>query len=76
MAALFAIVLGAACAFYVYALVQFGREILRLRSQRNRGVTLVAPFQSMPEFRERRGSGRKAKVTVLPVSGAADRDVA
>jgi hypothetical protein len=76
MAALFAIVLGAACAFYVYALLQFGREIWRLRAQRNRGVMIVAPLQSMPEFRERRRSGRKAKVTVLPVSGVVNRDVA
>jgi hypothetical protein len=76
MAALFAIVLGAACAFYIYALLHFGREIWRLRSERNRSVTIVEPFQGMPEFREPRGSRRKPKVTVLPVSGAADRDVA
>jgi hypothetical protein len=76
MAALFAIVLGVACVFYLYTLVQFGREIWRLRSQRTRGVSVVEPFQSMPEFREQRGSHRKAKVTVLPVNGAANRDVA
>lgn len=76
MAALFAIVLGAACAFYVYALVRFGREIWLLRSQRNRGVTIAAPFQNLPESLEQPGSRRKAKVTVLPANGAADRDVA
>jgi hypothetical protein len=76
MAAFVAIVLGAACVFYLYTLVQFGREIWRLRSQRNRGVSVVEPFQSMPEFREQRSSRKKAKVTVLPVNGAADRDVA
>ncbi|HTZ73037.1 MAG TPA: hypothetical protein VMB47_03885 [Candidatus Aquilonibacter sp.] len=76
MAALFAILLGAACIFYLYALVQFGREIWRLRSQRNRAVSVVEPFQSMPEFREQRRSRGKATVTVLPVNSAADRDVA
>ncbi len=77
MAALFAIVLGAACAFYVYALMRFGREIWLLRSQRNRGVT-IWPRRSRtcrnPSNNPARA--RKAKVTVLPVNGAADRDVA
>jgi hypothetical protein len=75
MAALFAIVLGAACVFYVYALVRFGREIALLRSQRNRGVRVIASFPAAPEFREQSGRGR-TKLAVLPVSGAADRDVA
>ena len=75
MAAFLVIVLGAACAFYGYALARFGREIRLLRAQRTRGVPLVVPFRGMPES-ARSGSSAKAKVTVLPVSGAINRDVA
>jgi hypothetical protein len=76
MAAFIAIVLGAACVFCGYALARFGREIGLLRSQPARGVLLVVPFRGMPESRESTSSGRKNNVTVLPVSGAANRDVA
>ncbi|MGA8870775.1 MAG: hypothetical protein WB460_06550 [Candidatus Acidiferrales bacterium] len=76
MAAFVAIVLGAACVFLVYALVQFGREIRLLRSPRNRGAALVMPFRGMPESRYSESASR-SKVTVLPVSGmASSRDVA
>jgi hypothetical protein len=76
MAAFIAIVFGAACAFYGYALVQFRREIDLLRSQRNRGATMIVPFRSAPESRQRAESDRQTKVTVLPLSGMANRDVA
>ena len=76
MAGLIAIVLIAACVFYGYALVRFGREIGLLRFQRNRGRTMIVPFRSAPEFRNREDASGKTKVTVLPVSGMANRDVA
>lgn len=76
MAAFIAIVLGTACAFYCYALAQFGREIKLLKSQRSRGVPLVVPFRGMPESRECAGSGAITKVTVLPVNATVRRDVA
>ncbi len=78
MAAFIAIVLGAECIFYCYALVRFGREIKGLRSRRARGVPLVIPFRGMPELRESAGSfaGSENKVTVLPVNGVIKRDVA
>jgi hypothetical protein len=75
MAVFIAIVLGAACAFYGYALAQFGREIGLLRSRRNRGAAFVVPFRGMPESRYPE-SAPKSKVTVLPVAGVANRDVA
>lgn len=74
MAAFIAIALGAACVFYGYALARFGREIKLLRFQRARGAALVVPFRSMPE--SGRYSSARAKVTVLPVNGMANRDVA
>jgi len=76
MAAFVAIVLGAACAFYCYALARFGREIRLLRSQRIRGAALVVPFRGMPESGRYADSGTRTKVTVLPVNGMANRDVA
>lgn len=76
MAAFIAIVLGAACVFFGYALAQFGREIKLLRSQRNRGVPLVVPFRGMPESRESAGSAAITKVTVLPMNATVRRDVA
>ena len=75
MAAFITIVLGGACVFYGYALAQFGREISLLRSQRNRGAAFVVPFRGMPESRYSE-SGSRSKVTVLPISGIANRDVA
>lgn len=74
MAASVVIVLGAACAFYCYALVRFGREISLLRSQRNRSV--IVPFRSAPEFRRGAARDSSTKMTVLPISGDVDRDVA
>jgi hypothetical protein len=76
MAAFVAIVLGAACIFLVYALMQFGREIGLLRSRRNRGAALVMPFRGMPESARYSESVSRRKVTVLPVSGMSNRDVA
>jgi len=76
MAAFFAIVLGAACAFYGYVLAQFGREIRLSRAQRARGVPLVVPFRSMPESARYSDAVTKTKVTVLPVNGLVNRDVA
>jgi len=76
MAAFFTIVLGAACVFYGYVLAQFGREIRILRSQRNRGVPLVVPFRGMPESNRYSDAVTKTKVTVLPVNGLVNRDVA
>jgi uncharacterized protein involved in response to NO len=76
MTALVAIVLGAACAFLVYALVQFGREIRLLRSQRNLGAALLLAFRGMPESAVHSDPRAKSKVTVLPVGGMANRDVA
>jgi hypothetical protein len=76
MAVFVVIVLGAACVFLVYALGQFGREIGLLKSQRNRGAALVVPFRGMPESARYSDSGARTKVTVLPVSGMAKRDVA
>ncbi|HEX4003578.1 MAG TPA: hypothetical protein VHX36_13080 [Candidatus Acidoferrales bacterium] len=75
MAAFIAIVLGGACTFYGYALARFGREIKLLRAQRGRGGPLVVPFRGMPESRYSE-SAAKTKVTVLPMGGAIDRDVA
>lgn len=76
MAVFITIVLGGACAFYGYVLVQFGREIRRLRGQRNRGAALVVPFRGMPESARYSDSHAREKVTVLPVNGMANRDVA
>jgi hypothetical protein len=76
MAAFITIVLGGACVFYGYVLAQFGREISLLRSQRNRGAAFVVPFRGMPESARYSDTGARSKVTVLPVSGVANRDVA
>lgn len=76
MAAFVVVVLGAACAFYGYALAQFGREIRLLRGQRNRGAALVVPFRGMPESSRYSDFSAREKVTVLPVNGMANRDVA
>ena len=75
MAAFITVVLGGACVFYGYVLAQFGREIGLLRSQRNRGAAFVIPFRGMPESRYSE-SGSRGKVTMLPVNGMANRDVA
>jgi hypothetical protein len=76
MAAFIAIVLGAACVFYGYALARFGREIKLLRSRRTPGALLVVPFRGMPESARHTESSTKAKVTVLPVNSVVNRDVA
>lgn len=70
MTALVTITLAAICAFYGYCLVRFGREIKLLRSQR---ATSVIPFRVLEE---RGGLDPSTKVTVMPVSRAAKRDVA
>jgi hypothetical protein len=75
MAAFVTIVLGAACAFYCYALARFGREIGLLRSQRSRGATVIVRFRGTREMARFSKSKSKSKITVLPV-GTANRDVA
>jgi hypothetical protein len=76
MAAFIAIALSAACAFFVYAMAQFGREIGLLRSQRTQSTTMIVPFRSVPESREGADRGGKNDVAVLPVGGMARRGVA
>lgn len=76
MIAFITIVLGGACAFYGYALAQFGREIRLIRGERKRGAALVVPFRGMPESAGYSDLSAREKVTVLPVNGMANRDVA
>lgn len=76
MAAFIAVVLGAACVFFGYALARFGREIRVLRCQRAQGAPLVIPFRGTPEFRESARLTVRSKITVLPANRAATRDVA
>ncbi|HTZ99747.1 MAG TPA: hypothetical protein VMB02_05410 [Candidatus Aquilonibacter sp.] len=76
MGALVAVLLGAACVFYAYALVRFGREIGLLRSQHARSLATHVPFRSPSESRETSGSSATSKVTVMPLGSVADRDVA
>jgi hypothetical protein len=76
MPAFMAILLSAACAFFVYAMAQFRRELGLLRSQRNRSMTMIVPFRSVLESPKGAEAGRKSDVAVLPLRGVARRDVA